>query len=540
MEEPEAETTAWMEEVPDSLYQMLSMAGPTSPEFPQLPPPSRADLEVEPDEPKASGEEQVVETESYEHLTSEEIFTKLSSQVTLFTNNPAMCKLQRDINPIAAEVQKIALLFCEPSTKKDKLLEDMKNAVDKAVVMKTAGKMFSLRTMHVMADMLKKILGMMAELAQRWCQSSKNQIQLLQTEVNDLTALACDKVTNQQEAEDILQPRGMNFLQPSFMQEELKTELDPEASPSPPKSTPEAPPPSVRPTPATSPSGPATSQDYSHRIPRHMETVPLTFDKVVDLEEALLAVKDMTNFAEDIVGRVMRAVPSFQRLLADNHASGKIKAEVFRNITSALHIKGTPKDLLDRADHVTGKPITSSNMFPPIVDLRPTNEYLQTNKTFNYIFDASSKIYLRNRLITVVLSLTSAYATASVMTLVASGHPYLKTLFNTEEKNPWVGAFRYSVIQSCIFSLENTDKNVTITNNSQLFLQTDLSAPNFQNAVRSTRHIHWPTHFEEHFAPQDNSKPMSRVDILHNREISFVRSSLQIRPAKRQRIQKRK
>ena len=209
-------------------------------------------------------------------------------------------------------------------------------------------------------------------------------------------------------------------------------------------------------------------------------------------------------------------------------------------MATALHVKGSPKEILEAADNITGRPITSSNLFPPMLDLRPTNEFNQPNKTFNYIFDSSSNIYLGNRLITIMLSLTSPYATASVITLVASGHPYLKTLFTTETKNPWLGAFRYSVIQTCMFSLENNDRTKAMTNNSQIFLQTDLSAPNFQSAVRLTRHIYWPKNFEEHFFPQNNSKPMSMVDILHNREISYVRSSLQIRPAKRQRIQKRK
>ena len=61
--------------------------------------------------------------------------------VALFSEDPAMYKLQRDINPIAAKVQKLALLFCEPSAEKDGLLEDMGNAVDNALLTKTARKM---------------------------------------------------------------------------------------------------------------------------------------------------------------------------------------------------------------------------------------------------------------------------------------------------------------------------------------------------------------------------------------------------------------
>ena len=171
--------------------------------------------------------------------------------------------------------------------------------------------------------------------------------------------------------------------------------------------------------------------------------------------------------------------------------------------------------------------------------MRPNNELGQTNKIYNFLFDSTLQIFLRNRVITVIFSLTSPYATACVMTLVASGHPYLKMLFNTDEKNPWINALRYSVIQSCICSLEIED-TATITNNSQLFLPSDMTAPTFQNSVRLTRHIHWPDSFENHFSPQDNTRPMKHIDRLHNKEIVFVRNSLQIVPAKKQRIQKRK
>ena len=541
MGEPEAGSSEWMEQIPENLYDMLAtpkpMEGPasphfppTSPGFPELHPTSTdADLEISPVEPMATGEEQDLEIESMELLSPEEIFTRISSKVTSFAKDPAMIKVQRDINPIAAAVQEMSLLFCEPGDEKVGLLDDMRNAVDNALLTKTSCKMVSIRTIHGMAKMLSDTVNMVSVLAQRYCQFSKKQVQLLQTEVADLTTLACNNITVQKAAEDIVQPKMVDFLQPSFM-EKPETAQDLEVLPAPPKKTQEAPPTSPSPTAAGLPSGPAKHQDYVPKIPR-----PLTFEN-----EALAACKDITNFAEDVLGRVARALPAFQCLLADANASSKVKAEVFRYITTTLHIKGAPKDLLDRADRITGQPVMSSNLFPPLLDLRPTNEYCQNNRTFNYLFDSSSKIFLRNRLITIMLSLTSPYATASVITLVASGHQYLKTLFNTEVKNPWVSALRYSVLQSCIFSLENNDNSKTITNNSQLFLPTDLSAPNFQNSVRLTRHIHWPEDFKEHFSPQDNTKPMKYIDILHNKEISYVRSSLQIRPAKKQRIQKRK
>ena len=91
------------------------------------------------------------------------------------------------------------------------------------------------------------------------------------------------------------------------VKEKPETKQNLEVLPVPPARVPRAPSPSPSPTLATSTTGPAKLP----RIPRHTEQLPLTFDQVVDIEEALRTVKDLCNFAEDCIGRVFRAIPAF-------------------------------------------------------------------------------------------------------------------------------------------------------------------------------------------------------------------------------------
>ena len=488
----------------------------TSPDFPDLQQTSgEAGIEISMGVAMASGEHNL-QREAMELLSPDNIFAEMSKGNINLVKDPAMNKVRMDMSPVVTELQKLALLFCKQDEEKLSLLDEMKCAWDEAALSKPVCKTVSVKTVHDMARMLGDSISMVTALASRYCQSNQHHVQMLQREVEDLTTLACDKVTNKQAeqkaAEDIIRPEEMAFLQPSFMEAEPESVEEPSQAPSP--------------TAARAPTEPTNLR-------------PLTFKTVVPEEEALVACKEITCFMEDILNRLNKALPAFLCLLKNEKASPKIKAEIFRYILTTIHTKGTPKDLLERTDGRNGKPVISLNLFPPLIDVRPNNDLGQTKKTYNYLFDSTLQIFLRNRLITVMLSLTSPYATACVMTLVASGHPYLKTLFNTDEKSPWINALRYSVIQSCICSLEIQEDTI-ITNNSQLLLPSDLSVPTFQNSVRLTRHIYWPESFENHFSPQDNTKPMKHIDILHNREITFVRNSLQIVPAKKQRIQKRK
>ena len=197
--------------------------------------------------------------------------------------------------------------------------------------------------------------------------------------------------------------------------------------------------------------------------------LPLTFFTVTPEQEALSAVKDIVDFCEDVLGRTFRSNPGFYNLLCDVTANGRIKAEVFKMIAASLNEKASPKQVLAAAGR-TDVRIPIQNQFPPLVDLRPHNEDMKSNKTFNFLYNFNSNIFLRNCIITVVLSLTSPYAFSAVMTLVAESHAFLKILFATDNRNPWLQAFRFTVLQSCIFALDNNELyNTTAKRTTPIF-----------------------------------------------------------------------
>ena len=460
MEEQTAESS-WSrpEDIDDMIETPKTMELPpsphflsTSPEFPDLPRTSgEAGIEIS----MASGEHNL-QREAMELLSPDDIFAEMSRGIIDLIKDPAMNKVRMNMSPVVMELQKLALLFCKQDEEKLGLLEEMRCAGEEAALSKPSCKTISVKAVHDMSRVLGESISMVTALACRYCQSNQHHAQMLQREIKDLTALACDKITNEQaeqSAENIIRPTEMSFLQPSFMNAEPKNVEESSQAPSP--------------TTTRAPTEPTNFR-------------PLTFKTVVPVEEALVACKEVSCFMEDILNRLNKACPAFVCLLKNDKASPKLKAEVFRYILTTIHTKGTPKNLLERTDEINGKPVILSNLFPPLIDVHPNNSLGQTNKTYNYLFDSTSQIFLRNRLITVLFSLTSPYATACIMTLVASGHPYLKTLFNTNEKSPWMNDLRYSVIQSCIGSLEIQEDTI-ITNNSNLFLPSDLSLPTFQN-----------------------------------------------------------
>ena len=177
-----------------------------------------------------------------------------------------MIKVRKDMSPVVGELQRLALIFCEQDEEKLSLLDDMKCAIEDSMQSKPVCKMVGVKTIHNMAQLLGDSINMVATLAHRYCQSNLDQVQLLQKEVDNLTALVYTNVTSNvtvpKAAEDIIQPEGMAFLQPSFMEAKPEQQEKPSRAPSP----------------------------TAAKVPREPTSFrPLTFSTVVNEEEALSA-----------------------------------------------------------------------------------------------------------------------------------------------------------------------------------------------------------------------------------------------------------
>ena len=215
-----------------------------------------------------------------------------------------------------------------------------------------------------------------------------------------------------------------------------------------------------------------------------------------------------------------------------NEGSDRTKFHILQHIAKHLNKMRDEDQLLAflRTRNLLSLPshYEDSTNFPPIPNILPGNR-ASTLNIHNFTYNAKQDLYMRNRLVKLVLSVAHPKLASTIMTLQGdkANMDLLKILFS-KQSNVYLQIFHYHLLLQITASYDLSRGRTFLTNSEpDVYLPSNVTTIQFEQKVFQTRQVAWTRpEFQKNFHSVKVASPMKDMDNLHIQELLYIKSVL--------------